>query len=191
MAITLGTNAGFCETAPSADPGGTNTGMDAQTMVGADTSPATAVRITEIGFWVHSAADVINFEVGVYDDNGTNADNLIHVSRTNDTTGGAGWQRVTGLNWAISSSTKYWLAHQIDDTATSTRVEFSGSGGQGRDSKNFGGSDTTLTDPHAGGGPDDADGITSLYCIWDTGEEAAVSVLQFQTDGLNFVVQPI
>ena len=51
MAVVLGTSSGFVTVAPTADPAGTDVIIDGASVVTKDTSPATAVKITEIGWY--------------------------------------------------------------------------------------------------------------------------------------------
>ena len=136
MTLTLGTNFGFVTSAPTADPGGEGTWqVDDNEHVTKDTSSSTAAKITEVGWWANEATEAANFEVGLYAANGGTvqgeAGTLLEVSRTNAKGTGLGWKVVTGLNWEISSSTNYWIAVQLDDTATLTIIDIESSGGPG------------------------------------------------------------
>lgn len=166
MALVLGTNSGFVTVAPTTDPGGTNSSFDARSKVTKDTSPATAVKITEIGWYCDNATEEANFEVGLYAADGAvvpgEAGTLLQVSRTNAKGTNAGWKKVT-VDWTISPSTPYWLGAQLDDTATLTNMNL-GSGGSGRDELT---SQTTLPNPFGGGAPGDAAGMMSIYAVWE------------------------
>ena len=49
MAVVRGTNAGFLSARPSGDPTGTSDIFDDACVAIKDTSPSTAIRVTEIG----------------------------------------------------------------------------------------------------------------------------------------------
>ena len=137
MAITRGVNAGFVLVAPINDPLGQGVGVDGSALVTKDTSPAFAFKITEIGWWTGSATEETNFEVGLYAADGVDvpgeAHTLLYSNITNAKGTTAGWKRVT-VDWNIDANTPYWLAVQLDDTATTTFLDMSGTGGDGRDS---------------------------------------------------------
>lgn len=157
--LILGTNCGFCVDAPSGDPSESTTGIDNISLALNDTSPATATTITEVGWWCDNATQESNFEVGLYDDDGA-INNLLEVSRTNAKgTGGGEWKVVTGLNWSIDSSTEYWIAYQLDDTATATNTnrDFAGSGGQ------YISTSSTLPSTWSGTG---VSAYYAVYAIW-------------------------
>lgn len=166
MALTLGTNAGFVTTAPTTDPAGATFGNDNTALVTKDTSPATALRIIEVGWWCDNATEEANFEVGLYAaDGGTvpgEAGTLLYVSRTNAKGTSAGW-KVATVDWRISPSTAYWLGVQLDNTATATVTDNRSSLGAGFDRRS---SVTTLPNPFGGGALTDADGILAIYAVW-------------------------
>ena len=171
MAIVLGTNAGFVSVAPSTDPDGSSAVIDYQAHTMLDTSPATATKITEVGWYCSNATQAANFEVGLYDDDGATlpgeAGTRLQVNTTNAKGTGLGWKSCTGLNWSISSSTDYWIAIQCDDTATSTGDDYASSGGSGADMI-F--SQSSLPDPFGGGGLIFSSGMFALYALWEAGE---------------------
>lgn len=169
MALVLGTNVGFCATAPVADPEGDTFTMDAVSAVCGDTSPSTAGKITEVGWYCDNATEESNFEVGLYaaDGSGARAGTRLYVDATNAKGTGAGWKTVT-VDWAISINTYYWIGVQLDDTATAT----SGNrriGGivSGYDTLS---GQTTLADPYGGNEPSTTNGL-AIYAVW----EAAVA----------------
>ena len=166
MAIVLGTNAGFVTTAPTGDPTAIGGLGDDVVVATRDTSPATAIKITEIGWWTDDESEEINFEIGLYDATETDGKPgaLLEVERTNTHGGSAGWTRVTGLNWTISSSTDYWLSVQIDNTASTTGIDRITSGNSGFAILNA--PQTTLPDPF-GSPVFDADGAFAIYAIWE------------------------
>ena len=175
MAVVLGTSAGFVEVAPVDDPLGTGgIGIDNVASVTRDTSPSTAAKITEVGFWADNATEESNFEVGLYAADGSvvpgEAGTLLFVSRTNAKGTGAGWKSAT-VDWDIDPDTSYWLAFQLDDTATQTIGNVTLSGGAGYDQR---GSQSTLADPFGGGALADADGVFAIYAVWEEGASGGV-----------------
>ncbi|KKK95682.1 hypothetical protein LCGC14_2670340, partial [marine sediment metagenome] len=126
MALVVGTNCGFCATAPSADPtvSGASTNDFKNALKG--TSPGTAVKITEIGWYCSNATQETNFEVGIYTHNvGLDRPDAVvgSLSQTNAKGTTAGWKSVA-VDITISSSTIYWIAVQVDATATTTNIDF-------------------------------------------------------------------
>ena len=171
MAVEIGTSSGFVAVAPTADPEGSAVSADFRAHATADTSPATAAKIIEVGWWCDSATEAANFEVGLYADDGAvvpdEAGTLLEVSRTNAKGTTAGWKRVTGLNWAIDPDTVYWLAMQLDNTASTTRTYQTSSAGIGYDRLS---NVSTLPNPFGGGALIFPGAIISIYAVW---EEAA------------------
>lgn len=145
MAVVVGTNAGFVSSAPVADPGGTTTLIDTQSVAIKDTSSADAATITEIGWWCDNATEETNFEVGLYSHDADNdkPDIRLYVEATNAKGTDAGWKTVS-VNWEISSNTTYWIAIQVDDTATTTNIDRNADGGDAISIKT---SSASLTDP--------------------------------------------
>lgn len=163
-ALVDGTNCGFVTTAPTADPAATAFGnVDNQARAGKFTAPATGT-VTEIGWWVDNATEEANYECGLYTDDGGGATSvavdLIDASRTNakGTSGGL-WKSCT-VSIAITSGTIYWIAIQLDDTATQTNTNgATGGGRRGRD-----GAQTTL---QATWGEDGAaDNLVAFYAVY-------------------------
>lgn len=167
MALVLGTNCGFVTVAPSADPGGTDFGIDARSAVTKDTSPATAAKITEIGWYCDNATEEANFELGLYAANGATvpgeAGTRLQVAAVNAKGTGVGWKKAT-VDWTISPSTAYWLGAQLDDTPTATNTNYAASAGGGYDWR---AGQTALTDPYAGGALADVDGMIAIYAVWE------------------------
>ena len=165
MALALGTNCGFVETAPVDDPAGAgNHTMDGYARAIKDTSSATAAKITEVGWWCDNATEEANFEVGLYDDDSGSAGDLIHVERTHAKGTSSGWKKATGLNWVISSDTIYWIAVQLDNTATTTQENYgSHAGGPYYDYLT---GVSTLPDTFSGI-TGSANYIISIYAVWE------------------------
>ena len=146
MAVTTGINSGFVTVAPTDDPTATVVAADKLTRAVKDTCPANVDIITEVGFWVDNFVSDVSFEVGLYSHNaGTNKPDALLYSETGNTIGGtAGWKKYTNLNWEVTSGTIYWIAIQLDDTASNTNTNYTGSGG--RLAVDFGGA-TALPNP--------------------------------------------
>lgn len=174
MAVVVGTNSGFVATSPTDDPAGTGTVADAQALVTRDTSPATAVKVTEIGWWCDTASQAANFEIGIYAADGAvvpgEAGTLLQVARTNAKGTGAGWKKVA-VDWSISPNTTYWIAVQLDDTATQTNTDL-GASGAGTGWDNVAGA-TTLPDPLGGGALRAADRSLAIFALWEPAPAAS------------------
>lgn len=159
MALALGTNSGFVSAAPSADPEGADVvTIDGNSVVTKHTSPANAIKITEIGWYRGIGTNGANFEVGLYSDNAGVADVRLHVAATNSSTSG-GWITVA-VDWSISASTDYWLALQMDAHGGSSVVDGQNTDGAGSDSLT---AQTTLNDPYGGGAVTHAAGMYAIY----------------------------
>jgi len=167
MALVKGTNCGFLLATPSGNPLGNDLEvMDTLAWSLKDTAPVGATKVTEIGWWCDNATEEANFEVGIYDhnvgDNNPEA-KVGDFSTTNAKGTDAGWKKVTGLNIPITAGTIYWIAVQLDDTATTTNICFESSDGDRMDRKV---GQTTLTDPW-GASTSLADNINGIYAITD------------------------
>lgn len=165
MAVVLGTNSGFVSVAPTVDPAGTDTVADSRQHTSNDTSPSTATKVVEMGWWCNDATEESNFEVGLYAADGTDgkAGTLLFSSVTNAKGTGSGWKSAT-VDWSISPSTSYWLAFQLDNTATTTNTNFSATGGTGRLSNN---PRTTLLSPYSGEIAYNSVGMVCVYAVWE------------------------
>ena len=172
MALALGTNSGFVSTAPTSDPGGLGQFWDNYAHVTKDTSPSTAGKITEIGWYSRDISEEANFEVGLYAADGAyvpgEAGTLIHSSRTHAKGTTAGWKTAT-VNWTISPDTAYWLGVQVDDTTTATIGISSLTDGSGFDRRS---GQTTLPEPFGGATISDTDGMEAIYAVWTTSDSA-------------------
>ncbi len=163
MAVVLGTSSGFVTVAPTADPTGTGVTIDGNKAVTKHTSPSNVVRIIEIGWYRASGTNAANWEVGLYADSAGTAGARLFVDDTNSTTSN-GWVTVA-VDWAISSSTAYWLGLQMDAHSGSSSVDGEISGGAGIDIL----AGTTLDDPFGGGAVSDADGMYAIYALVELG----------------------
>ena len=169
MALVIGTNAGFVTTAPTADPSEPDSAMDTYVRAIKDTSPVGAVKITEIGWYCDNATQAANFEVGIYDHDSGNDKPLNVVGslyQTNAKGTGSGWKTVT-VDIDITAETIYWIAVQLDDTATTTFLNTKAPSGERIYIKS---PVTGLADPFPTGTP--VAWIDSTYAVWEA--EAAV-----------------
>ena len=173
MAIVLGTNAGFVTSAPTSDPSGNREfDVDFHATAGKDTSPATAIRVTEIGWWCDNATQAANFEVGIYDDSGGSPNNLLAgASLVNAKGTTAGWKKATGLNITISSSTTYWIALQVDSTATSTESD---EGVWATQTQSYDLNVAALQNPWVEDGTDQR--RPAIYAVWSAEESAGTNI---------------
>ncbi len=129
MALVVGTNCGFVKTAPTGDPNAASHTaiIDGFTRITLFTSPATAIKITEIGWYCYNASEASDFRVGLYAADGAvvpgEAGTLLYSDTTHAKGTDAGWKVVSGLDWTITGSTNYWLAASLTNTATNTIIE--------------------------------------------------------------------
>ena len=165
MALVLGTNCGFVTVAPVADPEGEDWGLNGgftdRVTFTKDTSSASAIKINEIGWWSDDDDAEKNFEIGLYADDGGVPGDLLESELTNTKTTGIGWKTVS-VDWAISSSTDYWIAVQMDGGTLST-ANYGTSGGSGIRYK----SDVTTLENPASSDAFDADGMAAFYAVWE------------------------
>jgi len=165
MAVVLGTNAGFVETAPTSDPEGAYGNLNYRSTVVDDTSPAGATRITEIGFWADSTGSDVNFEVGLYSADGETvpgeAGTRLYVDTTNALGTTSEWKTVS-VDWEISASTKYWIAIQADYSADANSTNTGAITGHNSDAKS---SSNSLTDPFGGGAYASTNSMYAIYAL--------------------------
>jgi len=164
-AMALGTNTGFVTDAPVNDPGGVPGGiLDTWATALRDTSPATATKITEIGFWVNADTSEADMEVGIYDHDSENnvPGDLIGSEIGTKTTGGAQWKSITGLNISISPDTIYWIAVQVDNTTPNQDTDYSSSLGTYVDFLSG-----QLSLPSNWGGGSSSSTSRAFYAVWE------------------------
>jgi hypothetical protein len=186
MAVTLGTSSGFVSSAPTNDPAGGNTTIDGSAGVTNDTSPTTAKRIVEIGWYRGGGTGTTNWELGLYAADGATvpgeAGTRLFVADTNSSSSG-GWLKAT-VNWTISPSTSYWLGLQMDAHAGSSTVDSNTSSGTGIDIRT---SQTTLPNPFGGGALADANGMYAIYALWTTGDVSVFDPVTI-TEDINLYI---
>lgn len=123
MAIADGTNAGFVTVRPTSDPAGSTYQIDTRAEACKFTSPSGNNTLLEIGWYCDNATEEANFEVAIYSDDSANTLplNILASNKTNVKGTDAGWKYAT-VNYVLSASTVYWLAVQLDDTATNSNL---------------------------------------------------------------------
>ncbi len=167
MAIVIGTNSGFVTVAPTVDPGGTAVQIDIISYVSKDTSPSTAAKITEIGWWCDTATEESNFEVGLYAADGAvvpnEAGTRLYHDNLNAKGTSLGWKTVS-VDWDIDGDTDYWIGVQVDNTTTVTRTNQVTTGGPGFDFRVAVGA---LFDPYGGGAINEPNGMMAFYAVWE------------------------
>ena len=190
MALVLGTNCGFVTVAPTVDPdGASSTNIDNNCDGIKVTSPATAGKITEIGWWVVASPSNVNFEVGLYDHDAVNdePENRLYVDDTNPTGTTTGiWKRVT-VDWEIDPETIYWIAVQCDDT-DGTLTDQANLGARTRrvvlENAN------TLPNPWGASTYKTAGWVFAFYAVWEAGAgaEKTLGDTITMTDGLTMTL---
>ena len=166
MALVNGTNCGFVTTAPTEDPSGALTGtIDNISVAGRFTSPAGAVKVTEIGWWCGNATEETNFDAGIYDTSEGLPVNLLNGVGRNQAKGtDAGWKKITGLNITITENTVYYIGVQVDNTATATVVDATNDANEYRE---YSSAATALPSPWNGGSGTGR--LLAFYAVYETG----------------------
>lgn len=163
-ALTNGTNCGFVTVAPTTNPGGsTDATWDTRTHAIKVVAPANGT-ITEIGFYSVSNSEAADAEYGIYDDDVANgrAGNLLATSGTITKSSGTGWKSAP-VSYSFTSGVTYWIAVQIDDTATRLDSQYGGSSGN---SLTYKSSQTALTNPHGAYSSISANNIAAIYALY-------------------------
>lgn len=175
MAIVVGTNAGFVTSSPSADPAGTITAIDAKAVAFLDTAPATAIRVIEIGIWIDNATQAADFEFGIYTDNAVdNEPEALVGSKVTIAKGTTSGWKSQSCNIAITAGTDYWIALQLDNTATGTNANWAVVAGEfaRKDTP----AQTALTDPWG-----TSDGLLArrfaIYAKWEAAPAGAAGIM--------------
>jgi len=161
-----GTNAGFVTTAPTSNPEATNGLISNYRAACKFTAPAGAVKITEMGWYCSTAVAENDFDIGVYthDSGNDKPDARLHVDADNAKGTTEGWKKVTGLNWAVTGGTVYWLAIQLDATVV-TYIDYTAS--QGIDEEYVGAGVANLPDPW-GTSTGSFDRTLAIYALYTT-----------------------
>ncbi len=169
-AVVKGTSAGFVTVAPTDDPAGSNATFDNTARAIKDVAPAGATTITEVGWYCDNATEASNYELGIYDHNAVDNSpgNQLFVTSTNAKGTGAGW-KTAAVSWSITAGTTYWIALQIDDTATATMGNYSGSTGDRYSAPTA--AQTTLLNPWPASDEYNNDYL-AIYAVYTTGGTA-------------------
>ncbi len=163
MALVKGTNCGFVSAAPTVDPAESSIAIDTHSIAMLDTTSAGINTITEIGWYCDNATEEANFEVAIYSDNASTPDAVVgSISSTNAKGTTSGWKSATGLSISVSPNTNYWIAVQLDDTATTTNYNSKSSGGNSRKIKN---AQTSLPSPWGSSDGSSTISLVGFYAV--------------------------
>jgi hypothetical protein len=175
MALTIGTNCGFCAARPSGSTGASPSVIDETAWAIKDTSPSTAIKVTEIGWYCASASEETNYEIAIYSHDSVNDCPQDVIGRVNTNAKGTdtGW-KYGSCDIDISSSTVYWIAVQVDATTTGTNCQ-GGFLSSCRRSIDSVASTTTLQDPWAEESSSGNQGC-AIYAIWEAPPPSAVQI---------------
>ena len=173
MALVIGTNCGFVTAAPTTDPlGQGNSNLSGYSLGIKCTSPATATKVTEIGFWVDGMAegDNTNGEVAIYshDSENNKPDEIIGVVRTNDIDS-TGWQNIS-TDITISGSTTYWICVQVDTAEHNMTGNYQGIAGEYEVDSSW--PQTTLVTPWNDDGDTYLGYTYGVYAVWEAAAAA-------------------
>lgn len=130
MAVTIGTNAGFVSSAPSANPGGLGYPVNDDVVATKDTSPSGSNVVTQLGWYQSRGAgsDATSYNMGIYSHDAAN--NRPNVLITTQSSGASiiddteAWYTYSGLNIAIVAATIYWIAFGIDWTGSNNNFDY-------------------------------------------------------------------
>ena len=130
MAVTDGTNAGYVSSAPSSDPnGGGESAISGRSRATKFVAPAD-MTITQMGVYVNVATEAANMQLGIYSHNSGADEPDVRLATSGDFAKGtdAGW-KTAAVSYDLTNGTTYWLAVQIDTTATLTWIDNDATGG--------------------------------------------------------------
>ena len=171
MALVKGTNCGFVLAAPVADPAGNGFQCSDKANALKDVAPVGAMRVVEIGWWCDNATEAADYDMALYDHDSGNdrpGNRLYVIANQAKGTSGGEWKTVA-VDWAVSGSTTYWIALQLDDTATTTNTDYTASGGRNSRYEGI----TALPDPW--GGLTESTAIFAIYAKYETGGAPSTS----------------
>jgi len=185
MALVLGTNCGFVETAPTNDPNGTsNYSLYDHLLATKHISPSSAISITQIGFWrgsTYTGSD-FNFKVGIYSDDDTGEPNvLLYESDLIDGSNSENQWFYTDIDFEIDPDTIYWIVIAIDVLTGGQRIQWdeASSGGSGFATKDISGQGATFPSDWGSSSTTDSDGMIAIYAVWEEGgEEYSQSIIE-------------
>jgi len=136
MALVKGTNCGFVSAAPTLNPSGAGqVTVNTRAFALKDIGPAGATRVSEIGWWCDNATTEAETYVGIFDNDEENNRPGNLLGSVNFAKGTAkGWKKAS-VNIDIVEGETYWIATQLDNTATGTKIDTAGTAGEQRDYK--------------------------------------------------------
>lgn len=165
MSLILGTNCGLVTVAPTTDPAESGAVTDARSRAFRVTASADGT-ITEIGWWCSNNTEAANYQLGVYahDAGNDKPDALLATSGdiAKGTTGG--WKVATGFSLSITSGTTYWIALQLDNTATNTSVDRVATVGQEHHDSTT--NSTSLVDPWGTSTASNQAYLVAIYALY-------------------------
>lgn len=161
----IGDDMGFCAAAPTSDPAGSTSNFDSKCNAVKDTTSSDFNQVTEMGWWCNNATEAADFQVGIYSHDAVNDEPDALLQTSGDIAKGttSGWKTSGSLTWSLSASTTYWVAAQLDNTATTTQID-KGSGARIADA----GTQSSLPDPFGSIVEYDNSG-RCIYAEYDTG----------------------
>lgn len=131
-AVAINYDSGFIATTPINTVNGSVVTMDTQAIAIIDTAPIGATSIIELGWWSNGVSEDAEAYLGVYALNVTNGKPGVLLNSTNLSKGTtAGWKKVN-ISLSITGGTSYWLAVQLDDTATNSRGTYTDGANNGQ-----------------------------------------------------------
>lgn len=169
MVLVVGTSCGLVTEAPTSNPTGSSVFTIDRLSTTIKVTTTNAIKVTEMGWWCDTASQESNFEVGIYDHDAVNdwPGDLLYAERINAKGTTTGWKRRSGLDWDLNASTIYWLAVQVDNTATITKVDKEDLVGERyAESYNLAAQSTLLDSFIRTWSSDDK--ITAIYAVWES-----------------------
>lgn len=177
--VTIGTNAGFVTTAPTSDPAGNNLDVSGFAFGSNFNSSATAVKITEVGYWNDDATDTSQTaQVALYNDTGAIYPASLLKNASFTTVGGQRWEKVS-VDWTISPSTRYWLVVISPQVTTN----YNNNGAGNKLVRNAG--ETVLDNPFESSQTINDEVTSAIYAVWTAGDTTAP---KWQTNSTNSTV---
>ncbi len=165
MALVLGTNCGLVTIAPVDDPAASYYTQMNKYCMAFKITPTENVKITEIGWYAHQATEEANWEAAIYTHNAGNdvPDASLEKQQTNAKGTTLGWKRCNGFNVNLTADITYWIVIQLDDTATTTSIDYDIIGGERRA---YDYNESTLQDPWNTTTAQD-NVATAIYAVWE------------------------
>lgn len=140
MALVVGTNCGFVGAAPSGDPNGSDPvvidGNGAYASI--YTTPSGDNEVTQMGWYTPDATEAADYDIGIYsvdttpDPDKPNVRLAVAANQAKGTS--AGWKTASvtfGATEGYAASTSFFLAIELDATATATNAESEYASGAG------------------------------------------------------------